>query len=299
MIPVELSLTKDGALPKRAAAINDLTGFGRCSLAVVLPILNAMGVQACPVPTSVFSNHMMFPTYSYRDLSDFLPDYLEAYDRLELFFDGIYCGFLNSPKQFHPIRRFLEKQRSAGCKNILIDPVLGDKGRTYHIVTDELCLEMKRLVHLATILTPNLTEACILTGVPFPKTRVETGFLEELSHRLLKMGTDRVVITGIPHDTCIMNYCVEKTGNAIHTFSYESSSNGESRPGTGDIFASILTADMLNQAPFDVSVKKAADFIRTCVNASADAAIPIREGVLFEPYLSMLNYRQEEYHDSI
>ncbi len=304
MIFVELSLHRDAALPKRAAAINDLTGFGRCSLAVVLPVMNVMGIQTCPVPTSVFSNHMMFPAYSYRDLCDFLPAYLDTYDRLRLSFDGIYCGFLNSTEQFHTIRRFLEKQRENGCDAVLIDPVLGDMGKTYHIVTEALCAQMKELVPLATILTPNLTEACILTDMPFPHETPGAGFLEELSGRLLDMGIRRAAITGILHEGRILNYCVEKTEHTVHTFSYESSSNGESRPGTGDLFASILTADLLNHVPFEASVRKAADFIRICVNASAAAAVPIREGVLFEPYLSMLGKRpypdcKEESYDTI
>ena len=99
------------SIPKRVAAINDLTGFGRCSLAVVLPVLNAMKVPACPVPTSVFSSHMAFPSYYYRDLSDGLSPYLEEYRKLGLVFDGIYCGFLNSQQQFAPLERFMEGQR--------------------------------------------------------------------------------------------------------------------------------------------------------------------------------------------
>lgn len=275
-------------IPKRIAAINDLTGFGRCSLAVVLPVINAMKVQACPVPTSVFSSHMAFSSYYYRDLSDGLSPYLEEYRKLELMFDGIYCGYINSPGQFIHLRQFMEAQREKGTPVIVIDPVLGDNGRTYRLVTEELCRDMRSFISYATILTPNLTEACLLTGLPCPARTVETAFLQELMERLLDMGPAKAVITGIPGEDSLINYCGERGLHGISAFTCETASNGESRPGTGDLFAAILTADAVNQVPFSQSVQKAADFVRICVLASAAAHIPIREGVLFENYLSLL-----------
>ena len=278
-------------IPKKAVVINDLTGFGRCSLAVVLPVMTAMGVQACPVPTSVFSNHMAFPSYYYKDLTDSLTPCFDEYDKLELAFDGIYCGFLNSERQFHSIRQFLEDQRRKSDKTdpvILIDPVMGDHGKPYRIVTEQLCREMRQLVSYATILTPNLTESCMLTGMPYPETTPGDSFLEEITGKLLDMGISKIAVTGIARDTHVTNYCVEKTPEGIHTFSYSVPSNGESRPGTGDIFAAVLTADAVNHIPFKASVKKAADFIRTCVNASALSRVPVREGVAYENHLSML-----------
>ncbi len=276
------------SIPKKIAAINDLTGFGRCSLSVVLPILNVMRIQACPVPTSVFSSHMAFSSYYYRDLSDGLSLYLEEYDKLNLLFDGIYCGFINSPAQFAHLSRFMESQKQKGSPVILIDPVLGDGQRTYRIVTEELCQRMKQFISYATILTPNLTEACLLTDTPWPDNAADPDFLYELMKNLLRMGPARAVITGIPHNGALINYCGEQNGQDLSVFSYETASNGESRPGTGDLFAAVLIADAVSQVPFTQSVQKAADFIRICVNASADAGLPRREGVLFENYLSYL-----------
>ncbi len=275
-------------IPKKAVVINDLTGFGRCSLSVVLPVINAMHVQACPVATSIFSNHMGFPSYYYKDLTDSLAPCFHQYDELQLNFDGICCGFLNSPKQFHDIRQFLEKQRQNSNPLILIDPVMGDQGKPYRLVTEQIRREMKCLISYATILTPNLTESCMLTDTPFPDGPPAQSFLQELTGKLLDLGIQKVAVTGITYDNYVMNYCMEKTQSGVHTFSYQVSSNGESRPGTGDIFAAILTADALNHVPFESSVKKAADFIRLCVNASSQAHIPVREGVLFENYLPIL-----------
>ena len=275
-------------IPKKAAAINDLTGFGRCSLAVVLPVLNAMGLQACPIPTSVFSSHMAFPSYYYRDLSAELSPFLAEYETLQLTFDGIYCGFLNSQQQFAPLERFMERQRKAGSPIILIDPVLGERGRTYRIVTEALCQRMKHFISRATIITPNLTEACLLTDTAFPDPSADDAFLQMLTEKLLAMGPVKTVITGIEQGSRIRTYCGERNGNTLSTFSCDVISNGESRPGTGDLFAAILIADAVNHVPFAVSVRKAADFVRICVEQSALARVPIREGVIFENRLSVL-----------
>lgn len=281
-------------IPKKTAVINDLTGFGRCSLAVVLPVISAMKVQACPVPTSVFSNHMGFPSYYHKDLSGGLSSYLNAYNTMGILFDGIYCGFLSSPAQFHSVFQFIEAQRRLSLSQnkispvILIDPVMGDLGKPYKIVTNSLRLKMKRLVHDATILTPNLTESCMLTDTVYPVSQPSGSFLHETAEKLMEMGPSKVAITGISKGNRVYNYCGEMQNGKPHFFTYETPFNGESRPGTGDIFASILMADAVSGLDFEASVKKAADFIRTCVNASSQAGVPVKEGVIFENYLSAL-----------
>lgn len=274
-------------IPKRAVLINDLTGFGRCSLAVALPVVNAMKVQACPVPTSIFSNHMGFPSYYYKDLSDSLSPYLEGLSALGAAFDGIYCGFLNSAQQFEGVRHFLDVQEEKASPIILIDPVLGDHGKTYRIVTKEHCHEMKQLCAYATILTPNLTEACILTDTPFPAQTPDEAFLHDIAQKLLSLGPKKVAITGISHEDTLLNYCMEKK-ETLSSFSYAVPSDGKAWPGTGDLFASILMADALHDTPFESSVRKAADFIRLCVEDSQRLGAVSREGVLFENHLSVL-----------
>ncbi len=281
-------------IPKRIITINDLTGFGRCSLAVVLPVISAMQVQACPVPASVFSNHMGFPTYYHRDLTDGLEPFLKGLSDLGLSFDGVYCGFLSSVMQCDIVCQFIRKSKENALSGgndapvILIDPVMGDNGSPYRIVTPELQLRIRELSKLATILTPNLTEACLLTDTAFPSGTPEDVFLHELCFKLLSLGPSRVAITGIHRSGIVRNYCMEQTADGIHSFVIDSPCNGESRPGTGDIFASILAADGVKHIPFRTSVQKAADFIRTCVDASEQAGVPVAEGVVLENCLSLL-----------
>ncbi|MBO5292423.1 MAG: pyridoxamine kinase [Lachnospiraceae bacterium] len=269
--------------PKKIAVINSFAGFGRCSITVALPVISAMRVQACPVPTSILSNHLAFPHCHFDDYTDRMPDYLDTWQQLDLSFDGILCGFLGSVRQIQIVEDFIGKQ-SASHPVVIIDPVMGDHGKAYRTITPEHCEAMKNLVKSADIITPNITEACLLTDTPYHESSWNKDSLEALSAALHAMGPSHVVITGIMEPGHFINYvsyddiaCTCSTPIA-----------GESRPGTGDIFASIIAADAVNKTAFLTSVKKAADFIRTCTKASSQADIPVREGVCFENFLHLL-----------
>lgn len=268
-------------LPKRIAMINDIAGFGRCSTTVALPIISAMKVQVCPVPTSIFSNHTGFSTYHFTDYTEHMPGYLDAWDQLELTFDGLLCGFLGSVNQIKIVRHFINKHT---FPHIIIDPVMGDHGKAYRTITKEHCEEMKRLITHATIITPNITEACLLTNTPYQESTWTKSAISSILKQLSDMGPEKVVITGIQEDGYFMNYLStgskEITQNVVRT-----EIAGESRPGTGDIFASIIAADAVNEVDFLSSVRKAAEFVKLCTNASSQIGIPTAEGVCFENFL--------------
>lgn len=280
--------------PKKIAVINDISGFGRCSMTVALPILGAMRVQGCPVPTSILSNHLGFPVCHFDDYTDRMPAYLDAWEQLHLCFDGILCGFLGSVRQIRIVEDFIRRQTadndtssvtSSSARPIVIaDPVMGDHGKAYRTITKEHCSEMKKLVCAADIITPNITEACLLTDTPYRETGWDKSSLDKLSSALHAMGPSHVVITGLQENDAYVNYISYDDISC----SYATPVAGESRPGTGDIFASIVAADAVNKTAFLTSVKKAADFIRTCTDASSQAAIPVREGICFENFLHLL-----------
>lgn len=140
---------------KCVAAIHDISGLGKCSLSVILPVLSAMGVQVCPVPTAVLSAHTGYGDFVMRDLTDFISDALEHYKKLGQHFDCVYSGFLASAEQIDHCLDFLSAYPQA-LK--VVDPVMGDNGKPYRTFTDELCRKMSRLVKAADIITPNLTE---------------------------------------------------------------------------------------------------------------------------------------------
>lgn len=312
--------------PLKIAMINDLTGFGHCSLAVAIPIISVMGVQACPVPTGIFSNHMAFPEWHYTDFTHEMSSYLSVWERLSLSFDGISCGFLGNEALIPTLSGFFRQQKEACGTCILLDPVMGDHGRAYSSVTPSYQKALTGLCSLADILTPNLTEACFLTGTAYPEELLTDAsgallsgqsdasgtlfsglsgasgtlssgqsvasdrlqpllsLLSGMAAKLHGMSIGKVVITGIKIGNFFGNY-VSASGSGELLFS---PAGGPSRPGTGDIFAAILSADAVKGVPFTDSVKKAAEFVRICTEGSAALNIPIVEGVCLEQYLSLL-----------
>ena len=269
---------------KKIAVINDLSGFGRCSLAVALPIISVMKVQCCPLPTSILSNHTGFPSFFFDDYTDRMLPYMEEWKKLDLQFSGICTGFLGSQEQIRLVIRFLEEFGRLDSW-ILVDPVMGDYGKPYATYTPEMCQEMKKLVTYADILTPNLTEACILTDTPFREKHWKRTELIQLAEMLSSRGPERVVITGIPQGEFIANFCYERGREPsilrIHRV-------GTQRSGTGDVFSAIVAADAVNGVPFHQSVRKASRFIKKCIIRSEEMGLPLTDGVCFEEFLSTL-----------
>lgn len=269
---------------KKIAIINDFTGFGRCSIAVSLPVISAMRIQCCPVPTSVFSNHTGFESYFFEDYTDRMQPYIDEWKKLDLRFDGISTGFLGSSEQIQIVLRFFE-DFGTDDNIIIVDPVMGDYGKTYSTYTPQMCEEMKKLAARADILTPNLTEACILTDTPYHENQWKTKEISELAVRLGEMGPDKIVITGIPQGEFIANFCYEK-GKPVKI--RRTHKVGTQRSGTGDLFAAVIAADAVNGVPFQDSVRKASVFVRKCIEKSVEMDLPLTDGVCFEELLYTL-----------
>ena len=276
---------------KKAAIINDISGYGRCAVTVALPIISKLKVQCCPVPTSIFSNHTGFPTYYFDDYTDRMQPYIDQWKELGLVFDGIQTGFLGSKKQIEIVAGFI---RDFGREEtvVVVDPIMGDNGKSYATYTEEMCREMRRLVALADIVTPNLTEACILTGRRYHEEKWKMKEIRQLAGELSSMGPEKVVITEIPQGEYIANYCYEARADmqasGIREKLLRTMKVGTQRCGTGDIFAAIITADAVNGVAFDTSVKKASNFIKKCILKSMEMEIPLTDGVCFEEILDTL-----------
>lgn len=268
---------------KKIAVINDISGFGRCSIAVELPIISALKVQCCPMPTSIFSNHTGFDSFFFDDYTDNMTPYMNEWIKLGLKFNGICTGFLGSEKQIMIVEEFLLHFKTDNNITI-IDPVMGDYGKLYSTYTDGMCTEMKKLVRYADILTPNLTEACILTDMQYHDNWSKKQ-LETLAGKLSDMGPSKVVITGIQQGKYVANYCYEKGRDS---YMIRTEKVGTSRSGTGDIFTSIIAADAVNEVDFHTSVRKASSFIKKCILKSIELDIPVTDGVCFEEILTGL-----------
>lgn len=289
---------KGGDFVPRLAMINDIAGFGRCSTTVSLPVISVMKVQVCPVPTSVLSNHLGFPLCHFDDYTSHMRDYIKVWNELGLTFDGLYCGFLGNEEQINIVREFVEMFRPP---LFLLDPVMGDHGRAYSSITETHVQKMKDLLPLADIITPNITEACLLTGTPWKDVEWTMQELSGLCERLADIcqqesvtsgeastGTTAngasIVITGIRQGDSLVNFLWD---DGVYT-TVSTPIAGASRPGTGDIFASILAADAVRGETLLSSVQKAANFVGLCIAGSEKAGTPVQEGVVFEKYLAAL-----------
>lgn len=289
---------RGGDFVPRLAMINDIAGFGRCSTTVSLPVISVMKVQVCPVPTSVLSNHLGFPLCHFDDYTSHMRDYIKVWNELGLTFDGLYCGFLGNEEQINIVREFVEMFRPP---LFLLDPVMGDHGRAYSSITETHIQKMKELLPLADIITPNITEACLLTGTPWKDGEWTMQELSGLCERLADIcqqesvtsgeastGTTAngasIVITGIRQGDSLVNFLWD---DGVYT-TVSTPIAGASRPGTGDIFASILAADAVRGETLLSSVQKAANFVGLCIAGSENAGTPVQEGVVFEKYLAAL-----------
>ena len=288
---------RGGDFVPRLAMINDIAGFGRCSTTVSLPVISVMKVQVCPVPTSVLSNHLGFPLCHFDDYTSHMRDYIKVWNELGLTFDGLYCGFLGNEEQIDIVREFVEMFRPP---LFLLDPVMGDHGRAYSSITETHVQKMKELLPLADIITPNITEACLLTGTPWKDREWTMPELSGLCERLAdicqqesvssgeaSVGTvssASIVITGIRQGDSLVNFLWD---DGVYT-AVSTPIAGASRPGTGDIFASILAADAVRGETLLTSVQKAANFVGLCIAGSEKAGTPVQEGVVFEKYLAAL-----------
>ncbi len=290
---------RDGVTPlKRVAAIHDLSCFGRCALTVIIPALSAMGVQVVPVPTCLLSSHTGGFEYSelhFEDLSHSIEGISEHFGKLDLKFDAIYTGFLGSAGQIDSVKAFIKR---FGCEGatVLVDPVMGDDGRLYSTYTDELMQRMSELCHGAHIITPNLTEACFLTGTEYMDTaRMNRDELTEYAHglclSLADTGADKIVITGLESgdgELCVCGMDADEGGFFFYAFKKVN----KSYPGTGDLFASVLLGGLLRGDGFESAIHFAADFTARVMEYSSHFNTPEREGVALEAFIGELAARK-------
>lgn len=265
---------------KKIAVINDFSGFGRCSISVALPIISAMKIQCCPLPTSIFSNHTGFNSFYYTDFTKHMDAYMEEWAKLNLRFSGILTGFLGSPAQIDIVKRFLDRFKTENTITV-IDPVMGDYGKLYSTYSPLLAKQMSSLVGYADILTPNLTEACILTETDYRANMDETE-LTKICEKLNAMGPKKIVISGLERGDDLENFIFEEGEPPVTIREHKV---GPCRSGTGDVFASIIAADAVNGVDFKSSVHHASSFIAKVLRRTLELDLPKTDGICFEEFL--------------
>lgn len=280
---------------KKIALFNDLSGFGKCSLTAAIPVLSILGIQCNPIPTMVLTGQGGYSIAFRKDLTDMLPDYTKAWKENGASFDGIYSGYLTGPKQIDHVFEFLDTFRSTDTF-LLVDPVMGDNGRTYNIFSKELLAGMKKLSRQANLITPNLTEACLLSNTPFEDVFFLTS-KEELLEKVTQIAsklrsnaavTQDVIITGVKvrEEDDWRIYNVALTAKGISFFS--SKWFNQSFSGTGDLFSSTMCGLRINGYATEEALTIAGNFLHHSIADAMDAGTNGNDGVAFEKHLSEL-----------
>lgn len=273
---------------KKVAAVHDLSGVGRVSLTVVIPILSSMGFQACPLPTAVLSNHTQYPNFSFLDLTDEMPKIIKEWERLGVEFDAIYTGYLGSPRQARIVSGFINDFRRADSL-VVVDPVLGDNGRLYTTFDETMVKEMQHLITEADVITPNLTELFYMLDLPYKGENSD----EELKHYLRCLsdkGPQIVIATSVPvsaepHKTSV--YAYNRVGDRYWkiTCPYLPAHY----PGTGDTFTSVITGALLQGDSLPIALDRATQFILQGIRATFGYEYDNRDGILLEKVLHNLD----------
>ncbi|MDR2979928.1 MAG: pyridoxamine kinase [Bacteroidales bacterium] len=272
---------------KRVVAVHDLSGVGRVSLSVVIPVLSNMGFNVSSLPTSILSNHTQYPSFSFLDLTDEMRKILAQWKLLDIEFDAIYTGYLGSVEQVNIIKEFVcENKRNDTL--IMIDPVLGDNAKLYANFNEDMVIAMRKLIGVADVVTPNLTELFFLLDIPYSEYNGDEE-LKILMLELSKKGPDIVIITNVPekvnpHITSV--YAYNKKGHRFWkvTCPYLPAHF----PGMGDTFTSVITGALLQGDSLPMALDRAAQFCYQGIRATFGYEYDRREGIMLEKVLRNL-----------
>lgn len=272
---------------KKIAAIQDLSGYGRASLTVAIPILTHMGFQVCPLPTAVLSTHSEYAGFRSLDLTDFMEEFIAHWKELHLSFDAIYSGYLASAKQMDIVNHFFDDFKT-DTNFILVDPVLGDHGTLYPNITPDMVEGMRKLCMKAKIITPNLTEAAFLLGED-PKQEVNTDKAIQWSKALSELGPEQVLITSAPGEDPRKVATLAYNRTDRRTWRVACDYIPASYPGTGDAFASVITGCVLNGNSLPEALDRAVYFINMGIKATFGYDHSPLDGMDQEKVLHYLN----------
>lgn len=280
---------------KKVAVIQDMSSFGKCSLTAAMPVLSVMGIQACPLPTAVLTAQTAYPSFYCKDLTDEMNHFTAQWSKMGESFDGIQTGFVTGKQQIDHIFKFLDVFQTNETL-LLVDPVMGDVGELYKMYTSALLERMKELVKRANILTPNITECCLLTNSNYEKLysyRDAKSFiqaLEAMGQKLQQQTNAQVIITGIhvptkePREQSIGNLLIDQD----ETFFSNQPYNGQSYSGTGDLFSAIVTGSVIRGQSLKEAIQLAEKLITSSIHDTALHNTDPKAGVNFEKFLNML-----------
>ncbi len=270
------------AYPK-VLTIQDISCVGQCSLTVALPIISACGVETCALPSAVLSTHTAgFTGYTFRDLTEDMPRICQHWVKEGISFDAIYTGYLGSKEQIAMVEEIFDRVSGENCLYV-VDPAMADHGKLYAGFDHAFVEAMKKLCQKAEYLVPNITEACLLTGIPYQET-YDRAYVDRILEGLTELGCKKIVLTGI-------SYTQDTTGVVVYEEGEYRYYQHPLRPvlchGTGDVYASAFVGALVRgKSAFDAA-RIAADYTLFCIDATAEEENHWY-GVKFEPVLGKL-----------
>lgn len=270
---------------KKIAVINDISGFGKCSLTVSLPIISALGLECNPIPTAILSNQTGYDDFYSVDFTDSMTSYIDIWKKQKTRFDAILTGYLASDRQVDIILDFIENFKDKDTL-VFVDPVMADDGVLYDTYDNKLCEKMKLLAKKADIITPNITELCILCDADYDEISKENSIekIAETASSLLNNTTKAVIITGVKSGDEICNIIVEKGSVSL----VKSRLLKGSYSGTGDIFSSIVCGGITKGMSVFDAVTLATNFIYNSIKSTPTELDYEPDGVNFQKHLEML-----------
>ena len=271
---------------KKVVTVQDISCVGKCSCTAALPILSACGIETVVLPTALLSAHTDgFGENTFLDLTSEMKRISEHWKSIGLSFDCIYSGYLGSCEQTKFLLSFIDDFKKEGTLTV-IDPVMGDGGRLYKYFDHSFISDMRTLCKKADIITPNLTEACMLANIPFCETYSE-GHIGAIFSALYALGAKNIVITGVKFDSDTIGYAYTDENGGIGTIK-EPFHRNVRFAGTGDVFASALVGMAMSGADFTQSVRLAAEFTEKCIDRTDDKTKDFYYGLSFEACLGAL-----------
>jgi len=266
---------------KRILAIHDISCVGRCSLTVAQPIISAAGIETSVIPTAILSTHTGgFVGYTYRDLTDDILPIVKHWQSLDIHFDAIYTGFLGSIRQIALIAEIISKLRTPTTQ-VIVDPVMADNGSLYSIFPSDYPTHMRKLVEIADVVIPNITEATLLTQEKYSPGPYSVDTINGIMQKLAALGPKSVVLTGVFFDNNRLGTASLASAEGKIDFTMKEYVP-TSIHGTGDVFGSALVAALVHGFTLQKSCDVAADFTVDCIKRTFSAATDLRYGVNFE-----------------
>ena len=271
---------------KRIITVQDISCVGKCSLTVALPVISAMGVEACVLPTAVLSTHTAFKGFTFRDLTSDISKITEHWKQEKIGFDAIYPGYLGSFEQIKLMQEFI-KDFGAGGTRVIVDPCMADNGALYSGFTQDFAFAMAGLCSKAEVIVPNLTEASYMLGLPYVAEGYTKDYIEDLLKKLSGLGARRIVLKGVSFGDKKLGIASYDSEDEKLTW-YFHEKMPQSFHGTGDIFASVLTGALVRGKTLEEACRLAADFVVEAIKATLSHKDYNWYGVDFESAIPFL-----------